>query len=190
MADEKPRSIDDRPEDEIAKSLNEYPDDLHNDPGDMPATAAGEDVAALSEWRVGKCLLRLREQINAEFPDRKKDSDGTIGDTAHCPGTSDHCPNINDGGIGVVTGMDITHDPAHGLVSGDVAERLRQSRDPRIKYIISNRRIANFQALDGQPAFAWRPYNGANPHTHHFHISVKPVKTGSEGYDTTTDWRI
>lgn len=190
MADEKPRSIDDRPADEIAKTLDEYPDDLHNDPDDMPSAAAAEEAAALSEWRVGKCLLRLRDQINAKFPGRRKDSDGTIGDTAHCPGPSDHCPNISDGGVGVVTGMDITHDPAHGLDSGDVADTLRLSHDPRIKYIISNRRIANFQALDGQPAFAWRPYNGQNPHTKHFHISVKPGKTGPGGYDTTTDWII
>ena len=91
---------------------------------------------------------------------------------------------------GVVTGMDITHDPAHGLVAGDVAEQLRLSRDPRIKYIISNRRIANFQALGGQPAYAWRPYAGANPHDKHFHISVKPGKTGPDGYDTTSDWNI
>lgn len=190
MADEKPRSIDDRPDDEIAHSLDQYPDDLHLDQADMPSDLAAKKAVALSQWRVGKCLLRLRDQINAKFPDRKKDSDGTIGDTAHCPGPSDHCPNINDGGIGVVTGMDITHDPAHGLDSGTVANELRLSHDPRIKYIISNGRIANFQALDGQPAFAWRPYGGSNPHDKHFHISVKPGKTGPGGYDTTTDWPI
>ena len=61
MADEKPRSIDDRPIDEIAKTLDEYPDDLHNDPDDMPSAAPAEEAAALSEWRVGKCLLRLRD---------------------------------------------------------------------------------------------------------------------------------
>jgi hypothetical protein len=86
--------------------------------------------------------------------------------------------------------MDITHDPAHGLNAGDFAEMLRQKRDPRIKYIISNRRIANFQALDGQPAFAWRPYAGLNPHDKHFHISVRSGRDGSSGYDTTTDWDI
>lgn len=190
MADEKLRSLDDRPKDEVARTLDEYPDDLHNDPDDMPAGVARNEVTALAEWRVAKGLLRLRDQINARFPGRKKDSDGTIGDTAHCPGTSDHCANINDGGIGVVAGMDITHDPGHGLDAGDVAEALRLSRDSRIKYIISNRRIANFQALGGQPAFAWRPYRGRNPHTKHFHVSVKPGKTGPDGYDTVTDWTI
>jgi hypothetical protein len=174
--------------------LNEYPNDNHIDPDDIPSAAAAEEALAVSEWRAGKCLLRLRDQINEKFPGRKKDSDGIIGDAAHCPangtGTSDHCPHISDGAVGVVTAMDITHDPAHGLVSGDVAERLRLSHDPRIKYIISNGRIANFQALGGQPAFAWRPYNGQDPHTNHFHISVKPGRTGTGGYDTTTDWSI
>jgi hypothetical protein len=168
--------------------LDEYPSDLHNDPDDMPSASVAEEAAAATEWRVAKSLLKLRDQINAKFPGRKKDSDGTIGDTAHCPGSSDHCPNISDGGVGVVTGMDITHDPAHGLVAGEVADELRLSHDPRIKYIISNRRIANFQALDGQPAFAWRPYTGQNPHDKHFHISVKPGKTGPDGYDNTSNW--
>ena len=40
MADEKPRTIDDRPDDEIARTLDEYPNDLHNDPDDMPAPTA------------------------------------------------------------------------------------------------------------------------------------------------------
>lgn len=190
MANEELRSIDDRPSGEVAKTLDEYPNDLHNDPDDMPPPGTPKAAAASPQWRVAKSLLKLRDQINAEFPQRKKDSDGTIGDSAHCPGSSDHCPNISDGGVGVVTGMDITHDPAHGLVAGDVAEQLRLSRDPRIKYIISNRRIANFQALGGQPAYAWRPYAGANPHDKHFHISVKPGKAGPEGYDTTFDWNI
>lgn len=190
MADETNRKIDDRPDNEIAKAFKEYPNDIHNDPDDPPPVSAAEAGRAASEWRVAKCLLRLREQINADFPDRKKDSDGTIGDTAHCPGNSDHCPNIRDGGVGVVTGMDITHDPAHGLNAGAVADKLRLSQDPRIKYIISNGRIANFQALGGQPPFAWRPYNGSNPHEKHFHISVKPGKTGPGGYDTTTDWDV
>jgi hypothetical protein len=181
------REMGDRPDDEVAKALNEYPD-LHSDP-DQPATAAPPGAPA-AEWRVGESLLKLRQQVNAEFPGRNKASDGTIGDLNHCPGSSDHCPNITDGSVGIVTAMDITHDPAHGLDAGAVAEILRVSQDPRIKYIISNRRIANFQALNAQPPFAWRPYTGANPHDKHFHISVKPGKDGPGGYDTTTDWTI
>src|SRR5262245_3460018 len=190
-ADAQVRDMQNRPKDEVANTLDEFPDDVHTDPGEPAAAQApAPAAAAASQWRVALSLLRLREQVNAKFPGRSKDSDGTIGDQNHCPGSSDHCPNISDGGVGVVTAMDITHDPAHGLDAGAVAETLRLGRDPRIKYIISNRRIANFQALDGQPAFAWRPYNGPNPHNKHFHLSVRSGKTGPSGYDTTTTWNI
>ena len=183
------RGIDDRPKDEVANELNTFEGDIHQDP-DAPPPAAAPPGPPATNWRVAESLLKLRKQVNAKFPDRKKDSDGTIGDEHHCPGPSDHCPHVTDGGIGVVTAMDITHDPAHGLDAGAVAETLRVGQDPRIQYIISNRRIANFQALGGKPPFAWRPYTGANPHDKHFHISVKSGKTGPDGYDTTTDWTI
>jgi len=180
------RGIEDRPQDEVAKELGTQ--DTHGDPDDPPpATAA---PAAPTQWRVAEALKALRDQINARFPNRSKSSDGTIGDLNHCPGTSDHCPNVMEGRVGVVTALDITHDPAHGLDAGQLAETLRVNRDPRIKYIISNRRIANFKSLDGEPPFAWRDYNGPNPHTKHVHISVKPEKNGDGGYDTTTTWDI
>lgn len=180
------RAIGDRPDEEVAKTLEEFPDDQHSDPDQPPSPAAPH--AAAAQWRVAKCLVQLRDQINERFPGRKKDSDGTIGDINHCPGSSDHCPNIVEGTVGVVTAMDITHDPAHGLDAGDLAEKLRLTEDPRIQYIISNGRIANFQALGGKPPFAWRPYTGSNPHTKHFHISVRGVKNGESGYDTTSAW--
>jgi hypothetical protein len=189
------RAIADRPSEELARTLDKYPD-IHNDPGQPPPAMDEKEaaaVAAATHWRVAKGLRKLLAQVNAKFPGRKKDSDGTIGDERHCGasgGSSDHCPNVLDGGVGVVTAMDITHDPAHGLDAGAVADKLRLSHDPRIKYIISNSRIANFQSLDGQPPFAWRPYTGANPHNKHFHISVKPGKTGPGGYDTITGWNF
>ena len=49
-----------------------------------------------------------------------------------------------------------------------MAEMLRLSQDPRIKYLISNKRIASSKV---QP-WVWRPYTGANAHTKHFHVSV------------------
>jgi hypothetical protein len=181
------RAQDDRPAGEVAKALDEYPADLHADPAEPQDEAADVQALAAAQWRVAKSLLRLREQVNAKFPGRSKASDGTIGDRAHCPGASDHCANINDGGVGVVTAMDITHDPAHDLDAGELAETIRTSQDSRVKYIISDRRIANFQPLDGAPAFGWRPYNGANPHTRHVHISVRAQKAR---YDSTADWEI
>ena len=134
-------------------------------------------------WRVGKALLGLREQINEKFPARSKAADGTIGDAAHASRSSDHNPWVKDGDTGIVTGMDITHDPIHGLDSEHFAECLRTSRDPRLKYVISNRKIASFD----HDNFAWRPYNGKNAHNHHCHISVKPDKAH---YDDVQLWSL
>lgn len=134
-------------------------------------------------WRVAKALIQLREQINKSFPERSKVADGTIGDASHASRSSDHNPWVMDGGTGIVTGMDITHDPLHGVDSEHLAEALRTSKDPRFKYVISNRKIASFDHGD----FAWRPYNGKNAHNHHCHISVKPEKAQ---YDNVRDWNI
>lgn len=134
-------------------------------------------------WRVAKCLEVLREQINKAAPGRSIASDGTIGDESHQSRDSDHNAWVKDGSMGVVTAMDITHDPAHGVDAGKLAEALRVSGDPRIKYIISNRRIANPSISGG----AWRPYSGSNPHDKHFHISVQPSKAF---YDSTAAWKL
>jgi hypothetical protein len=112
-------------------------------------------------------------------PGRNKSSDGTIGDLSHQNRPSDHNPNKD----GVVTAIDITHDPAHGVDAGQIAEMLRLSRDPRIKYVISNRRIFSSQKQPWQ----WRPYNGPNAHTHHVHLSVVGDKAL---YDDTQPWPI
>lgn len=127
-------------------------------------------------YRLAKSLERLRAQVNAAYPNRSKTSDGWIGDAAHRARPSDHNPNAS----GVVQALDITHDPKNGVDSGALAEKLRASGDPRIKYIISNHRIAN----SGQP---WRKYTGSNPHTMHVHISVKDA---AKFYDDAGDWPL
>jgi Putative peptidoglycan binding domain len=134
-------------------------------------------------WRVARSLIQLREQVNAKFPERSKASDGTIGNAEHASHTSDHNPWVKDGDMGIVTGMDITHDPLHGLDSEHLAEALRTSKDPRLKYVISNKKIAAFDHGD----FMWRPYHGVNAHNHHCHISVKPEKAL---YDDVKPWNF
>lgn len=134
-------------------------------------------------WRVAKSLETLRSQINAAAPNRSKASDGTIGDAAHASRSSDHNPWVKDGSAGVVTALDITHDPARGVDAGALAESLLASRDPRIKYIISNRRIASGE--DGPSPWVWRKYTGTNPHTLHVHVSVRSAKSH---YDSTAPW--
>jgi hypothetical protein len=130
-------------------------------------------------FRVAKSLLTLRDQVNAMAPGRDTSSDGTIGDEAHRNRKSDHNPNDD----GVVTAMDITHDPAHGVDAGELAEMLRASQDRRIKYVISNSRIFSSEKSPWQ----WRPYSGPNAHTKHVHVSVMGEKSL---YDNTQPWSI
>jgi hypothetical protein len=132
-------------------------------------------------WRLAKSLIQLRNQINAISPNRNKENDGSIGDEAHASRSSDHNPWFKDeDGVGVVSAIDITNDPAHGIVSEELAEMLRASRDSRIKYIISNRKIASFDH-----GWSWRAYSGTNPHDHHVHISVRPERAL---YDSVVPW--
>lgn len=129
--------------------------------------------------RVAKSLDTLLAQINAMAPGRSILSDGALGDEAHRARKSDHNPDAN----GVVTARDYTHDPAHGMDAGEIAERLRLSKDPRIKYVISNRRIFSSK----QQPWEWREYTGENAHTKHVHVSVMDVP---ELYDDTKPWLI
>lgn len=62
-------------------------------------------------WRLSKGLERLRAQVNDKWPNRRKDSDGSVGDTSHAARPSDHNPDSR----GVVHAIDITHDPRGGL---------------------------------------------------------------------------
>ncbi|MBN7758998.1 peptidoglycan-binding protein [Nitratireductor aquimarinus] len=137
-------------------------------------------------WRLARSLGRLREQINAAAPLRSKASDGTIGDAAHASRSSDHNPWVKDGATGVVTALDITHDPAAGVDIQKLADALVASKDRRIKYIICNGRIVS-GAGQKQPAWKWRAYGGSNPHSRHIHISVKASKAL---YDDERDWRF
>lgn len=134
-------------------------------------------------WRVAESLLKLRAQINTKFPNRAKGWDGTIGDEAHASRSSDHNPWVTEGKTGIVTAMDVTNDPKNGISSEALAEQLRASRDPRIKYIISNKKICSSEVSP----WVWRKYTGANPHDHHVHISVKSDKAH---YDNTAPWEI
>lgn len=162
-------------------------DDFAAEEREREFEGAEREAAAAIPWRVAKSLLALREQVNKKAPNRKKSHDGTIGDAAHASRASDHNPWVIDGNVGVVTALDITHDPAGGCDAGAIAEAIRGSRDARVKYIIWNRQIANHLPLDGQASWAWRPYRGANPHNKHCHISVKPEKVS---YDSVKDWTV
>lgn len=119
-------------------------------------------------WYVAHALDTLLSEINASAPGRSKVSDGSIGDADHSSRESDHNPcDCHD----AVCARDFTHDPGGGFNSYSFADWLRGQCDNgheiRVKYIISNRRIAS-----PEDDWEWRSYTGSNPHTSHVHVSV------------------
>jgi len=135
-------------------------------------------------WRLARSLVALRAQINVLAPQRRTASDGSIGDAAHASRNSDHNPWIKDAdGLGVVSAIDVTHDLRAGCDAQRLVDALVRSRDPRIKYLIFNRRICS----SIKEPWTWRPYTGSNPHNKHCHVSV--VDT-ADGYDSTAAWEL
>jgi hypothetical protein len=134
-------------------------------------------------WRVAEALLTLRSEIDKLHPDRSKLSDGTIGNASHQTRVSDHNPWVKDGAMGVVTAMDVTHDPDHGVdcwVLAEIFRNLGESGDKRVKYVIWHKRIASSVA-----DWRWRPYEGANTHEKHVHLSVSFER---QFYDSRRSW--
>ena len=114
-----------------------------------------------------KAGKQLREQIDDDYPDRDRRSDGWVADARHvAKGNSDHIPDAR----GIVRGLDIDSDlGAHKEEAYAVVEKIRKcakNGDKRIKYIIYDGKIMS-------PILNWkrRKYTGANPHKSHFHIS-------------------
>lgn len=117
--------------------------------------------------RVAPAAQSILDQATSLWPRRSRLSDGTIGDAAHSSRTSDHNPDSR----GIVHAADLTHDPGDGCDAHAMADRARQrakeGKEPRLKYVISNRRIASASS-----GWNWTYYSGSNPHTQHAHFSV------------------
>jgi hypothetical protein len=119
-------------------------------------------------WSVAPCLQTLLKQLNEAYPNRSKKSDGTKGDAAHAARASDHNPDRDDR---TVNGLDVTHGPYWKVPDVDcvrLSRELAASKDPRIKYVIFQRRI-------WQPGIGWSGYGGESPHLEHLHLSVSHV---------------
>lgn len=184
------------PQEGVAPELREEvpTPNIDDDVGEM-APGTGVELAPLSSsyvdsarpWRLARAITALREEVNRQAPNRSKASDGTIGDAAHRSRDSDHNPWIEDGSTGVVSAVDITHDAAGGCSAETLAQSLQSGRDPRVKYVIWNRRIMSSYAQGGTAPWVWRSYSGSNPHTKHVHISLNSDKSD---YDSTAPWRI
>ena len=115
-------------------------------------------------WKMPASIRAALDEANVRWPKRSRISDGTIGDQAHSSRYSDH----NVGARGYIHAFDLTNDPANGCDCVVLAEHLRLTRDPRVSYVIWNRRIWNPSRDIG-----WRPYSGSNPHDKHMHVSIK-----------------
>ena len=136
-------------------------------------------------WRIAESLKQLRKQINEAYPNRDKSSDGGIGDASHASRNSDHNPWVKDShGVGVVTAIDIDEDLAPDIHTIEaLVTAIRNSRDPRVKYIIYEKRIT----VSGSNLQRWKAYTGKNPHNHHAHISVN---SDPKLYDSTKSWNL
>lgn len=130
----------------------------------------------MADYYLAASLVALRAEVDRRWPNRDKGSDGWIGDTSHQARKSDHNPDYDSGGV--VRAIDVDKD---GIT---VAELLAAVvRDPRVAYVIWNRRIAS-ATDDGMP-WDWEPYNGTNPHDKHIHISIKHTRAAETN---TADW--
>jgi len=116
-----------------------------------------------------KAGQQLREQIDDDYPDRDRRSDGWIADARHiAKGNSDHIPDPR--GNGIVRALDIDADlNAHKEEAYALVEKIRKCAkrgDKRIKYIIFDGKI-----MSSTLNWKRRKYRGPNPHKSHFHIS-------------------
>lgn len=125
-------------------------------------------------WRVAKSLLTLRAQYNTAHPGRSTAYDGTIGDLRHQRSKSDH----NPGPDGIVQAIDLTAEGNAGRALAEAARRTMMARG-QAGYVIHAGRICS-----SARGWTWRTYSGANPHTHHVHVSVHTQ------IDTTKAWLL
>ena len=126
----------------------------------------------MKPW-LSKSAVQLREQIDDNFPDRDRRSDGWIADARHlAAGKSDHIP---DAKTAVVRAIDVDKDISQikGLMV-HLVEQLRlyakSDKRKRINYIIFDGKI-----MSAKGNWKYRAYAGYNKHEHHCHISFSPA---------------
>jgi len=132
-------------------------------------------------WRLAPSLVALIDETDRRWPRRSRISDGSIGDTSHSSRTSDHNPS--DGGW--VAAVDVTEDHANGPDLHAFWAHIVATRDPRVKYLIYERRIVASYPTGGVAAWTPRAYTGVNAHEQHLHVSVLNTTTG---LNSTVDW--
>ena len=123
------------------------------------------------QWVLAPCLVELAEQVDALHP-TPHPTDGTVAGKAHDKAnpSSDHRPFPWSAKTGaVVRALD-----AGETVENDafaIAEAIRLSRDPRIKYVLHESRMYSSYPSGIYKPYTWRPYSGP-PHDSHVHFST------------------
>lgn len=111
-------------------------------------------------------LTAALAELDTLHPGRVHGGEGVCGQRA----------NKSDHPIG--NAMDVWHDPEHGADMNVYAAALVARRDPRVTYLIWNRRI-----YGPESRYGWEggPYTGASPHTDHLHVSIYPTARNNMG---------
>jgi hypothetical protein len=125
----------------------------------------------MKAW-LSKAAVQLREQTDDSFMDRRRLSDGWIGDRKHQHRKSDHNP-LPSGevcAIDIDAGLSDEQGISHALAD---QIRLAAKSDKRISYIIHAEKICSARSF-----WRWKKYTGINPHHKHIHISFKPNQPG------------
>ena len=121
-------------------------------------------------WAVSAAIQALIVQVEAAW-DIRHPTDGTVASRGHDRRNprSDHRPS-RVSPAGIVRAVDIgeTVEDRGELL----AEQIRQSRDPRVRYVIHEQRLFSSYDHRNGPPYMWRRYSGANPHANHVHVSV------------------
>jgi len=138
----------------------------------------------MASWVLVPSLETLRAEFNTLSPGRDKASDGTIGDPAHADRSSDHnpdetgnTPDEDSDSVNEVHGLDVDDDlKLSNLTMEDCVQKILKrcrkdnsdpDNEPRLKYIIFNKRI--WEA----PNWNQQAYTGSNPHDKHAHFSAE-----------------
>lgn len=146
-------------------------------------------------WVVVPCLLEGRDQLNARFPNRAKNAEGTIGNQAHAVSTSSHNPDetgkpefSDHDGRDEVRAADFDknlNDPQ--VTMEDVVQlwvlKARAGLMPFIRYIIFNGRI--WHRRDN---FVTRQYTGSDNHSSHAHVNSDFNQAADNA--TGTNWYL
>lgn len=109
-------------------------------------------------------LKALFAEIDLVWPDRDRSTDGWIGDSRHCPGTSDHCADS----LGRVHAIDVDKDG----IDPDLVVARASNVEGVIRYMNWNRYQYHVRN-DFRPT----PLGGDDPHTTHIHISIEHTDT-------------